>query len=135
MDDQDPMIVSAFVKKFGTENLAMPDIDATCIKQLAENGRWKEAFVRLVDYTGTKQNLRDEVENLSSKNIGLREEIRDLKKSNDAEHAETLKYMDMVSVLLTMARWFLDHTSPNDPDGWAEYEKTAKFYDEHKHLA
>lgn len=135
MGDQDSMVVSAFVRKFGTEQLAMPDVDAACIKQLADNGQWKEAFVQLMNYTGTKQNLREQVENLSSRNSRLCEEIRDLKKSNDAEHAEAMKYLDVASQLMTMVRWFLDYTCPNDPEGWAEYEKAAKFYDEHKYLS
>ena len=100
-----------FVRRFGVGiDLAMPNVDATYIRTLLEEGSYKEACERLIDYYGENSvaALNEKIHSLREKLASAESEKRDLRQSNEAEHREKVHYMDRAEEAAGLLQEVLD---------------------------
>ena len=94
----DAELTNKFTRKFGdVGDHAMPNEDAKMIRTLIEDGDYRQALDRLIDYFGENsvQTLNWRIHELKGEIKSLEADNRDLERSNNAEHSEKVKYMDM----------------------------------------
>lgn len=100
-----------FVKRFAVDSsLSLPNVDAVYIRTLLENGSYKEACEKLIDYYGENSvtamnwkihDLKDEIHQIGN-------ECDDLRRSNEAEHREKVQFWEKAEQAARLVRRFLD---------------------------
>ena len=99
----DTNLSTLFVKRFGVVgDLAMPNVDAMYIRTLLEEGSYKEACEKLIDYYG-----ENSVTALNWKIHDLKDEI-DLQRSNEAEHREKVQFREKAEQAARLLQEVLD---------------------------
>lgn len=100
-----------FVKRFAIDShLSLPNVDAVYIRTLLENGAYKEACEKLIDYYGENSvtalnwkihDLKDELEQVDN-------ECYDLRRSNEAEHREKVQFWEKAEQAARLLKEFVD---------------------------
>lgn len=107
----DTNLSTLFVKRFGVVgDLAMPNVDAMYIRTLLEEGSYKEACEKLIDYYGENSvtalnwkihDLKDEINQIENK-------CDDLQRSNEAEHREKVQFREKAEQAARLLQEVLD---------------------------
>ena len=106
----DPLISNLFMATFSMGAFKrLPNMEAKYIQQLVNSGDYKMAVEKLLEYIKehTDDMLEIKVADLESNNKGLQSEIHDLHVSNNAEHAEKVKYWNYATDLLHLVDRFI----------------------------
>ena len=103
-DRPDPYLSNLFMRRFGDIDRALPDVEAKQIRQAIDDADYRTACERLIEYFGEKSAkvLEERIAALNHSVACLHADIRELRQSNEAEHAEKLKYMDHSQRLLSL---------------------------------
>lgn len=140
----DTDLSTLFVKRFGVgSDLAMPNVDAVYIRALLEEGSYKEACEKLIDYYGENSvtALNWKIHDLKDKINQIGNECDDLRRSNEAEHCEKVKFWEKAEQAARLLKEFVDLNAedkveqPWDRDSMAQLrQKIDEFLDKNKEL-
>ena len=122
-----------FVKRFAVDSsLSLPNVDAMYIRTLLEEGSYKEACEKLIDYYGENSvtalnwkiyDLKDEINQIEN-------ECDDLQRSNETEHREKIKFREKAEEAAGLLQEVLDVEEKKEYRPGI-FVRIHKFLDEH----
>ena len=100
----DTYLSNLFMRRFGGPDRALPNMEAKDIRKAIDDGDYRTATELLIEYFGENsvQALNARIHELKDKLSATRSDIRRLTESNEAEHAERLKYMEHARRLFSL---------------------------------